>query len=128
MVGLDGEKMSKSRGNLVFVSRLRQAGVEPGALRLALLSAHYRSDREWSDSTLEAGQERLAAWRAGVARSSGPDGTALVAAVREALADDVDTPAALALVDGWCSSAGDDPSAPALVADVVDALLGVALR
>jgi L-cysteine:1D-myo-inositol 2-amino-2-deoxy-alpha-D-glucopyranoside ligase len=47
MVGLDGEKMSKSRGNLVFVSRLRREGVDPGALRLALLSAHYRSDREW---------------------------------------------------------------------------------
>jgi L-cysteine:1D-myo-inositol 2-amino-2-deoxy-alpha-D-glucopyranoside ligase len=45
MIGLDGEKMSKSRGNLVFVSRLRRGGTDPGALRLALLSAHYRTDR-----------------------------------------------------------------------------------
>jgi L-cysteine:1D-myo-inositol 2-amino-2-deoxy-alpha-D-glucopyranoside ligase len=71
MVGLDGEKMSKSRGNLVFVSRLRQDGVEPGALRLALLSAHYRSDREWSPSTLEAGSS---GWRRGGAGSSGHRG------------------------------------------------------
>ena len=48
MVGLDGEKMSKSRGNLVLVSRLRESGTDPTALRLALLAAHYRADRDWS--------------------------------------------------------------------------------
>src|SRR5690606_14352636 len=47
MIGLDGEKMSKSRGNLVFVSRLRGDGVDPMAIRLALMSEHYRSDRSW---------------------------------------------------------------------------------
>ncbi len=128
MVGLDGEKMSKSRGNLVFVSRLRQAGVEPGALRLALLSAHYRSDREWFQATLEAGQQRLSSWRAGVARPSGPAGTELLDALRTALAEDLDTPSALALVDAWCATPGDDPARPSLVADAVDALLGVDLR
>jgi L-cysteine:1D-myo-inositol 2-amino-2-deoxy-alpha-D-glucopyranoside ligase len=127
MVGLDGEKMSKSRGNLVFVSRLREAGVDPGALRLALLAAHYRSDREWFDSTLSAGQDRLAAWRAAVARPAGPAGQELLSAVRAALADDLDTPRALALVDAWGAREGDDKGAPALVRDVVDALLGVAL-
>jgi L-cysteine:1D-myo-inositol 2-amino-2-deoxy-alpha-D-glucopyranoside ligase len=128
MVGLDGEKMSKSRGNLVFVSRLRQAGVEPGALRLALLSERYRADREWVDATLRTGQERLATWRAGVQRHSGPSGPELVAGLRAALAEDLDTPAALALVDRWCSTAGDDASATAAAADAVDALLGVDLR
>ncbi len=127
MVGLDGEKMSKSRGNLVFVSRLLAAGVDPRALRLALLSAHYRSDREWLDSTLVAGQQRLAAWQGGVARSTGPSGAALVAGVRAALADDLDTPAALELVDAWSAADGDDTGAPALVRAVVDALLGVEL-
>jgi L-cysteine:1D-myo-inositol 2-amino-2-deoxy-alpha-D-glucopyranoside ligase len=128
MVGLDGKKMSKSRGNLVFVSRLREAGVDPAALRLALLSEHYRSDREWSDATLQTGQERLALWRAGVQRASGPSGSELVAALRAALAHDLDTPAALVLVDTWCATAGDDLSAVALAADAVDALLGVDLR
>ncbi len=127
MVGLDGEKMSKSRGNLVFVSRLRSAGVDPRALRLALLSAHYRTDREWFDSTLEQGQARLAAWRTAVARPSGPSGDALLAQVRAALADDLDTPAALAAVDAWAAAGGDDAAAPALVRDAVDALLGIAL-
>jgi L-cysteine:1D-myo-inositol 2-amino-2-deoxy-alpha-D-glucopyranoside ligase len=128
MVGLDGEKMSKSRGNLVFVSRLRSAGVDPGALRLALLSEHYRSDREWFDTTLHAGERRLAAWREAVARPSGPSGADLLAAVRAGLAEDLDTPAALAAVDAWCAEPGDDETAPAAVADAVDALLGVALR
>jgi L-cysteine:1D-myo-inositol 2-amino-2-deoxy-alpha-D-glucopyranoside ligase len=127
MVGLAGEKMSKSRGNLVFVSRLRGAGVDPGALRLALLSAHYRADREWFDSTLEAGHARLAAWRSAVARPAGPDGAALVADLRAALAEDLDTPAALAVVDVWAAAEGDDRAAPGLIRDAVDALLGVAL-
>ena len=127
MIALDGEKMSKSLGNLVFVSRLLAAGTDPGALRLALLSGHYRSDRAWTAQALVDGEARLATWRAGVARSSGPDGSALLTAVRLALASDLDTPAALALVDVWCTEEGSDPSAPGLVTALVDALLGVAL-
>ncbi len=127
MVGLDGEKMSKSRGNLVFVSVLRRGGTDPGALRLALLGEHYRADRAWTPGALSGGERRLAAWRAGTSRPSGPAGDALLADVRAALADDLDTPAALAAVDAWCASDGDDTAAPGLVRDVVDALLGVAL-
>src|ERR671912_2500255 len=67
MVGLDGEKMSKSQGNLVLVSQLRESGTEPAALRLALLAAHYRSDRDWQQSDLDAAVARLARWRAAVA-------------------------------------------------------------
>jgi L-cysteine:1D-myo-inositol 2-amino-2-deoxy-alpha-D-glucopyranoside ligase len=127
MVGLEGEKMSKSRGNLVFVSRLRESGIDLRALRLALLARHYRADREWTDAELETGQTRLAQWSAGLARDVGPSGEELLAAVRRHLADDLDTPAALATVDAWCASAGGDPAAPALVRDTVDALLGVDL-
>ncbi|CAM5736547.1 L-cysteine:1D-myo-inositol 2-amino-2-deoxy-alpha-D-glucopyranoside ligase [Streptomyces microflavus] len=71
MVGLDGEKMSKSRGNLVFVSALRREGVDPAALRLALLSHHYRSDWEWTDQVLADAVERLARWRAAVCAPTG---------------------------------------------------------
>jgi L-cysteine:1D-myo-inositol 2-amino-2-deoxy-alpha-D-glucopyranoside ligase len=127
MVGLDGEKMSKSLGNLVFVSKLVAAGTDPGALRLALLAGHYRADREWTPGQLSDGEARLAAWRSGVARSSGPSGEQLLAAVRTGLYDDLDSPSALAAVDAWCSGSGDDDEAPALVRKVVDALLGVAL-
>ena len=68
MIGLDGEKMSKSRGNLVFVSKLRAAGVDPMAIRLALLDGHYRRDREWTGGRLPAAETRLARWRARVGR------------------------------------------------------------
>ncbi len=72
MVALDGEKMSKSKGNLVFVSTLRRAGVDPAAIRLALLSRHYRSDWEWTDAVLAEATDRLVRWRAAVSRPDGP--------------------------------------------------------
>ncbi|WP_328297790.1 cysteine--1-D-myo-inosityl 2-amino-2-deoxy-alpha-D-glucopyranoside ligase [Streptomyces sp. NBC_00435] len=131
MVALHGEKMSKSKGNLVFVSALRRAGVDPAAIRLALLSHHYRADWEWTDAVLAEAVARLERWRAAVSRPDGIPADALVEEVREALANDLDAPAALAAVDRWAelqiASDGDDESAPGLVSRTVDALLGVAL-
>jgi L-cysteine:1D-myo-inositol 2-amino-2-deoxy-alpha-D-glucopyranoside ligase len=131
MVGHDGGKMSKSRGNLVFVHRLREDGVDPAALRLALLAHHYRGDWEWTDGDLERAQARLARWREAVARPTGPDAAPVLAGVREALGHDLDAPAALALVDRWADDAlagsGGAEDAPGLVRDVADALLGVRL-
>jgi L-cysteine:1D-myo-inositol 2-amino-2-deoxy-alpha-D-glucopyranoside ligase len=131
MVGLHGEKMSKSRGNLVFVSRLRHDGVDPMAIRLALLAHHYRSDWEWTPADLDRANRRLARWRAAVSRPDGPSPDAMLAAVRAALADDLDAPAALAAVDRWADEqeerGGTDEGACGLVARTVDALLGVAL-
>ncbi|HEX2416662.1 MAG TPA: cysteine--1-D-myo-inosityl 2-amino-2-deoxy-alpha-D-glucopyranoside ligase, partial [Micromonosporaceae bacterium] len=136
MVGLDGEKMSKSKGNLVFVSRLRgdQRGerVDPMAIRLALVSDHYRTDRDWTDDTLKTAQQRLAHWRRAADRTAGPSAGPVVRRLRERLADDLDAPGALAVVDDWAAAAvsgqGDDPAAPGSVVDAVDALLGVQLR
>jgi L-cysteine:1D-myo-inositol 2-amino-2-deoxy-alpha-D-glucopyranoside ligase len=119
--------MSKSKGNLVLVSKTRETGADPMAIRLALLAHHYRTDWFWSDDDLFAGQERLDVWRGAVTRGTGPSGEALLAAVREALTDDLDTPAALAAIDAWAETNGDDPSAPALVRDTADALLGIRL-
>ncbi|WP_131743320.1 cysteine--1-D-myo-inosityl 2-amino-2-deoxy-alpha-D-glucopyranoside ligase, partial [Actinomadura roseirufa] len=82
MVGLDGEKMSKSRGNLVFVSKLRRSGTDPMAIRLALLAHHYRSDWEWTPAELDAAEARLARWRAAVARGRGPAAEPVADAVR----------------------------------------------
>ncbi len=127
MVGLDGEKMSKSKGNLVLVSKERLAGSDPMAIRLALLAHHYRTDWFWMSSDLLDAQERLDVWRGAVTRGSGPDGAAAVDAVRAALTNDLDTVAALSAVDTWASSNGDDTEAPSLVAQAVDALLGVTL-
>ena len=131
MIGLDGEKMSKSRGNLVFVSKLRGGGVDPMAIRLALLDGHYRADREWTGGRLPAAEARLERWRYAVRSPAAPDARRLLAQVREHLANDLDTVGAMGAVDRWAQEAngngGDDANAPGLVRDIVDALLGIEL-
>ena len=131
MVALDGEKMSKSRGNLVFISTLRQAGVDPMAIRLALLSRHYRVDWDWTDTVLAEAVERLELWREAVRLDTALNADQVLDQVRTALADDLDAPAALAAVDAWAGASlavdSDDTDAPALVARLCDALLGLAL-
>ena len=157
MVRLDGEKMSKSLGNLVFVSRLVADGVDPMAVRLAILAHHYRGDWDWTADGLAAAKDRLARWRAAVHRSASgaglsvagasatdpgsgeagagvPTAESVLATVRERIADDLDAPGALAAVDRWASAVASAPEPPAdaamaaaLVRDTVDALLGIAL-
>jgi L-cysteine:1D-myo-inositol 2-amino-2-deoxy-alpha-D-glucopyranoside ligase len=138
MVRLDGEKMSKSRGNLVFVSKLLAAGADPMAVRLAILAHHYTGDWDWTDAGLAAAQDRLTRWRAAVAASppspgSGgqvPSAESVLSAVRERLADDLDAPGALAVIDAWADAvlaAGPASSDGGLVRDTADALLGIAL-
>ena len=151
MVSYQGAKMSKSLGNLVFVSRLRTDGVNPMAIRLALLAHHYRSDWEWTDAVLAEGESRLGRWRAAVAAAPAavPAGfpalsaSEVLATVRERLADDLDAPGALAAIDAWADAVlavgaetaagpvagtvtGPAEAEAALVRDVADALLGVA--
>jgi L-cysteine:1D-myo-inositol 2-amino-2-deoxy-alpha-D-glucopyranoside ligase len=131
MVGWQGHKMSKSRGNLVFVSALRHAGTDPNAIRLALLAHHYRTDWTWTEQGLVAAEQRLALWRSAVTAPHGPTASTLLEQVRAALADDLGTPAALDAIDAWAMAAvdgaGDDGAAPPLVRDIADALLGVRL-
>ncbi|MDN5803953.1 MAG: cysteine--1-D-myo-inosityl 2-amino-2-deoxy-alpha-D-glucopyranoside ligase [Microlunatus sp.] len=131
MVGLDGEKMSKSKGNLVLVSKLRATGVDPMAIRLALLSQHYREDWMWTDQVLTAATKRLANWREAVRLGASLSADEVVAKIRAALADDLDAPTALAAVDAWAGAStaidGDAAYGPSLVARAVDSLLGVQL-
>jgi L-cysteine:1D-myo-inositol 2-amino-2-deoxy-alpha-D-glucopyranoside ligase len=185
MVAYQGAKMSKSLGNLVLVSRLRESGIDPMAIRLALLAHHYRSNWEWTDAVLATAHHRLSRWRAAVStapsprpatstalpatstalqaapadlaasssRSSTPSAQAaqstassaatapadvpaadaVLRAVRERLADDLDAPGALAAIDVWSDAVLAAPPgsvAPAgarLIRDTADALLGVAL-
>ena len=133
MIGLGGAKMSKSRGNLVFVSRLRGEGVDPMAIRLALLAGHYRTDREWTPDLLADAQQRLDTWRRAAALPAGAPAAPVLAGLRERLADDLDSPGAIAVVDAWAAAtlAGEgeaEDGAPGMVADAVDALLGVLLQ
>jgi L-cysteine:1D-myo-inositol 2-amino-2-deoxy-alpha-D-glucopyranoside ligase len=132
MVGLDGEKMSKSKGNLVLVSKLRAAGEEPAAIRLAILAHHYRSDWSWTDAGFSEAKERLSLWRTAVAGAPEGSATALLAQMRQALARDLNAPAALEAVDSWAKQANQSAAAgsrqdQALVRDALDALLGVEL-
>jgi L-cysteine:1D-myo-inositol 2-amino-2-deoxy-alpha-D-glucopyranoside ligase len=124
MVAYQGEKMSKSLGNLVFVRDLRER--DPAALRLALLAHHYRSDWEWSDADLAYAEERLTRWRRALARRQHPPADPLLARIRVELARDLNAPGALAAVDDWCASPGTATDTLA-VRDAVDALLGLDL-
>ena len=102
------------------------------AIRLGLLSGHYRVDRSWTDDVLASAEARLELWRQAAALTSASSADDTIARVRQHLADDLDTPKALAALDAWAQFAvdrgGDDASAPGLFADAVDALLGVPLR
>jgi L-cysteine:1D-myo-inositol 2-amino-2-deoxy-alpha-D-glucopyranoside ligase len=123
MVAYEGEKMSKSLGNLVLVSRLVSDGTDPRAIRLALLSHHYRSDWEWTRGQLTVAQCRLGEWETW-ARAAQPGESTLLDGLREALARDLDTPRAIELVDEHIAS-----GAVATATDVaaIDALLGISV-
>ncbi|MCU1495289.1 MAG: Cysteine--tRNA ligase [Acidimicrobiaceae bacterium] len=113
MVCLDGEKMSKSLGNLVFVGDLLKEH-EPAAIRLAILSQHYRQSWEWHAGLLDEAEARVVRWRAA------GSGDGAMAEVRERLDDDLDTPGALRAVDA-AAAAGVG------VARTAGSLLGVEL-
>jgi L-cysteine:1D-myo-inositol 2-amino-2-deoxy-alpha-D-glucopyranoside ligase len=135
MVGYDGEKMSKSRGNLVFVSALRNSDVDPMAIRLSLLRHHYRSDWEWTDGVLWESVDTLDRWRRALAVGAGAPSAPVVEEVLTALATDLDAPRAVAAVDGWAdatlgtSDLADttDADAAATILRLLDAALGLAL-
>jgi L-cysteine:1D-myo-inositol 2-amino-2-deoxy-alpha-D-glucopyranoside ligase len=129
MVGLDGVKMSKSKGNLVLVSKLRADGVDPMAIRLALLDQHYRTEWSWTPPLLDRAQERLDTWRSAFSVNAGPVAEDTVDAVRSRVADDLDTPGALEAVDRWAKECltrgGTDAGAPGVLARTIDAVLGI---
>jgi L-cysteine:1D-myo-inositol 2-amino-2-deoxy-alpha-D-glucopyranoside ligase len=113
MVYMDGHKMSKSLGNLVFVDQLRKEW-DPRAIRLAIIEHHYRHEWEWDDTLMPRNAARLAHWTRGGHAESG-----VVNDVRAALDDDLDTPAALLAID--------EAAASGLGVQEAAALLGVVL-
>lgn len=129
MIALDGVKMSKSLGNLVFVSKLRAQGVHPSAIRLGIYAGHYAANRDWSDTVLADAVTRHHRWREACEQPVGVPAADTVQKVREALSHDLDTPRALALIDVWAEETlrglGDDVTAPATILTLLDSLLGV---
>jgi L-cysteine:1D-myo-inositol 2-amino-2-deoxy-alpha-D-glucopyranoside ligase len=128
MVSYDGEKMSKSLGNLVFVSDLLKTA-DPRAIRLALMRHHYRAGFEWHDTDLDEGTALLHRLLAAAERPDGADARPFAERVRNAIDTDLDTPEALEALDDLASailSGGGDPTAPATLREL-GALLGVDL-
>jgi L-cysteine:1D-myo-inositol 2-amino-2-deoxy-alpha-D-glucopyranoside ligase len=123
LVAYQGEKMSKSLGNLVFVSRLTEQGVDPRAIRLAILDQHYRAAWEWTQQLLDAAIARLRAWDDWAAGVSADATSALVHDLRAVLVNDLDTAQALELVDARIATGTAAPTD----LEAIDALLGIRL-
>jgi len=102
MVSMDGHKMSKSRGNLVFVDKLRTQH-DPMAIRLGLIEHHYRTEWEWDDGLMARNEARLANWKSAAQVGGSHGDIGLLADVRSALDNDLDTPTAVALIDAAAS-------------------------
>ena len=117
MVFKDGEKMSKSLGNLVFVDKLRTEW-DPRSIRLAVIEHHYRKEWEWNDELMPRNRERLAVWNASVGGSP----STVLDDVRACLDDDLDTPAALAVIDAAAKAGSDVQQAAALLGVDLDLL------
>ncbi len=130
MIGLEGVKMSKSLGNLVFVHQLIHAGHEPSAIRLGIYSGHYREDRDWSDTVLNHATHRLSHWRQAL-HTPGTLAQAqeLINTLRTHIANDLNTPAALAALDDWADTPHprNDTGANILIRNALDSLLGIQL-
>ena len=129
MIGLDGEKMSKSKGNLVFVSKLIQAGTDPMVIRFALMSQHYRVDRMWTDELLLQATQRVNQIRKALASGVVAPTESAIEQIVFALSDDLDTSSALAALDEWASQTLDGGTGGEAqeLSTVLDALLGLAL-
>ena len=129
MIGLDGEKMSKSKGNLVFVSQLVAAGRDPMAIRWALMKNHYTSDRMWTEHLLLDAEEEIAALRKVISSTNCAPTHELVQRLIDLLANDLDTPTALAEINTWVqlSQKTETHEDPQSLLVALDALLGLKL-
>lgn len=129
MIGLNGEKMSKSKGNLVFVSKLLSDGVDPMVIRWALLSGHYQDDRQWNDQLLLKAQNEVNQIRIALSRSEVTDSTQLIADIVFDISNNLDTPNALKRLLNWSVISNNDASVnqSGAVSRAIDALLGLAL-
>jgi L-cysteine:1D-myo-inositol 2-amino-2-deoxy-alpha-D-glucopyranoside ligase len=129
MVGLDGEKMSKSKGNLVFVSKLLKEGINPMTLRHALLSERYSEDRMWSQETLQQSEERVVRLRSALSRIECAPTDGVIQLIAQSIADDLNTPIALDLLDKWAADSlvGQSGGSVGELSRFIDNALGLAL-
>ena len=129
MIGLDGEKMSKSKGNLVFVSQLLKDGVDPMAIRIALMSHHYREDHMWVSAELTDAKIFLDALQVALSRMEVAPTDVVIEEIISALSHDIDTPRALKALKSWIvdTNQGAVGGKPGELSRAMDALLGIAI-
>ena len=129
MIGLDGEKMSKSKGNLVFVSKLLEAKVDPMAIRWALLKGHYQEDRAWSNELLKTAELEINQIRRSLSQSEVSDSSELITGLISDVSNNLDTPSALKRLLDWSrkSESNTVVNQSGLVSRAIDSLLGLAL-
>ncbi|TSA22645.1 MAG: cysteinyl-tRNA synthetase [Actinomycetales bacterium] len=129
MVGLDGKKMSKSKGNLVLVSTLIKAGNDPMVIRHALLSEGYSADRMWLEETLLTSQARVARIRSALARIEVAPTEKVIQEIAANIADNLDTPKGLQTLDNWAikTESGEIGGSVGELSRFIDAALGLAL-
>jgi L-cysteine:1D-myo-inositol 2-amino-2-deoxy-alpha-D-glucopyranoside ligase len=129
MIGLDGEKMSKSKGNLVFVSKLIAAGVDPMVIRLALLNSAYGRDRMWTDTVLDDATARMARLQSALSRNEVAPTKECVALIIASLADNLDTVRAIKAIDTWieATESGLTGGSSGELSRAIDTFLGIAI-
>ena len=129
MIGLDGEKMSKSKGNLVFVSELINKGIDPMVIRWALLSGHYQSDRQWSSELLNFASLNVEKVRTALSRTEVAASNDLIQSIILDLANNLDTPSSLDRLVSWADKSEKDGNVnqSGEVSRAIDALLGLTL-
>ena len=129
MIGLDGEKMSKSKGNLVFVSQLLRDGVDPMAIRIALMSHHYREDHIWESAELREAKSFLDELQVALSRMEVAPTDVVIEEIISALSHDIDTPRALKALKSWIvdTNEGAVGGKPGELSRAMDALLGIAI-
>ena len=129
MISLDGEKMSKSKGNLVFVSKLLESGIDPMILRWALLRGHFQQDRAWSNELLEISTKEVELVRSALAQSEVADTNNVINSLIQDISNNLDTPSALDRLTKWANLSQSNPTVnqSGLMARAVDSLLGLAL-
>lgn len=129
MIGLNGEKMSKSLGNLVFVSKLIAEGVEPMAIRWALLAGQYAEDRMWNSELLKQAQADVNELRAALAKTEVAPTDEVITSVIASLSNNLDTPSALSALKKWSSATlvGSSGGSAGELSRAIDGLLGIAL-
>jgi L-cysteine:1D-myo-inositol 2-amino-2-deoxy-alpha-D-glucopyranoside ligase len=129
MIGLDGEKMSKSKGNLVFVSQLLREGVDAMVIRTALLRHHYREDHMWNNLELDSSRDLLEELRVALSRPEVAPTDHTIQKIIDSLSQDLNTPRAITAIQDWivATNDGEVGGSPGELSRAIDALLGIAL-